>query len=138
MNDRQERQPLKTVSFKEESSQDKVNESILKLTQMMERHFQLAEKQDNESRGRSRRREREEIVGIGDLDHMIDPAHMIDQVHMIDPRVERGQIVEIEVGIEVIEMIGVVGTKVEIRVQETRETIQVQDIPQVCIVTIVK
>ena len=37
MNDRQERQPLKTVSFKEESSQDKVNESILKLTQMMER-----------------------------------------------------------------------------------------------------
>ena len=30
MNDRQERQPLKTVSFKEESSQDKVNESILK------------------------------------------------------------------------------------------------------------
>ena len=37
-----------------------------------------------------------------------------------------------------IEMIGVVGTKVEIGVQETRETIQVQDIPQVCIVTIVK
>ena len=58
MNDRQERQPLKTVSLKEESSQDKVNESILKLTQMMERQFQLAEKQDNESRGRSRRRER--------------------------------------------------------------------------------
>ena len=82
--------------------------------------------------------EREEIVGIGDLDHMIDPAHMIDQVHMIDQRVEKGQIVETEVGIEVIEMIGVVGTKVEIRVQETRETIQVQDIPQVCIVTIVK
>ena len=82
--------------------------------------------------------EREEIVGIGDLDHMIDQAHMIDQVHMIDQRVERGQIVEIEVGIEVVEMIGVVGTKVEIRVQETRETIQVQDIPQVCIVTIVK
>ena len=80
----------------------------------------------------------EEIVGIGDLDHMIDPVHMIDQVHMIDPRVERDQIVEIEVGIEVIEMIGVVGTKVEIRVQEIRETIQVQDIPQVCIVTIVK
>ena len=37
MNDRQERQALKTVSFKEESSQDKVNENILKLTQMMER-----------------------------------------------------------------------------------------------------
>ena len=80
----------------------------------------------------------EEIVGIGDLDHMIDPVHMIDQVHMIDPRVERDQIVEIEVGIEVIEMIGVVGTKVEIRVQEIRETIQVQDIPQVCIVSIVR
>ena len=29
MNDRQERQPLKTVSFKEESRQEKVNESIL-------------------------------------------------------------------------------------------------------------
>ena len=58
MNDRQERQPLKTVSFKEESSQDKVNESILKLTQMMERQFQLAEKQENDSRSRSRRRDR--------------------------------------------------------------------------------
>ena len=58
MNDRQERQPLKAVSFKEESSQDKVNESILKLTQMMERQFQLAEKQDSDSRSRSRRRER--------------------------------------------------------------------------------
>ena len=80
----------------------------------------------------------EEIVGIGDLDHMIDPVHIIDQVHMIDQRVERDQIVEIEVGIEVIEMIGVVETEVEIRVQETRETIQVQDIPQVCIVTIAK
>ena len=56
----------------------------------------------------------EEIVGIGDLDHMIDPAHMIDQVHMLDQRVE------IEVGIEVIEMSGVVETKVEIRVPETR------------------
>ena len=63
---------------------------------------------------------------------------MIDQVHMIDQRVERDKIVEIEVGIEVIEMMGVVGTKVEIRVQETRETIQVPDIPQVCIVTIAK
>ena len=58
MNDRQERQPLKTVSFKEESSQEKVNESILKLTQMMERQFQLAQKQDSDSRSRSRRRER--------------------------------------------------------------------------------
>ena len=80
----------------------------------------------------------EEIVGIGDLDHLIDPDHMKDQVHMIGQRVERDQIVEIEVGIEMIEMIGVVGTEVEIKVQETRETIQVQDIPQVCIVTIVK
>ena len=66
---------------------------------------------------------------------MIDPANMIDQVHMIDQRVERGQIVEIVVEIEMIE---VAGTKVEIRVQETRETIQAQDITQVCIVTIVK
>ena len=79
--------------------------------------------------------EREEIVGIEGLDHMIDPAHMIDQVHMIDQRVERGPIVEIEVGIEMIEVVEI---KVEIRVQETKETIQVQDIPQVCIVTIVK
>ena len=79
--------------------------------------------------------EREEIVGIEGLDHMTDPAHMIDQVPMTDQRVEKGQIVEIEVGIEMIE---VVGTKVEIRVQEIKETIQVQDILQVCIVTIVK
>ena len=79
--------------------------------------------------------EREEIVGIEGLDHMIDPAHMIDQVHMTDQRVERGQTVEIEVGIEVIEVVGI---KVEIRVQEIKETIQAQDIPQVCIVTIVK
>ena len=39
--------------------------------------------------------ELEEIVGIGDLDHMIDPAYMIDQVHMIGQRVESDQIVEI-------------------------------------------
>ena len=61
--------------------------------------------------------EREEIVGIEDQDHMIDPAHMIDQVHMIDQRVKRGQIVEIEVGIEMIEVVGI---KVEIRVQENK------------------
>ena len=79
--------------------------------------------------------EREEIVGIEGLDHMTDPAHMIDQVHMTDQRVERGQIIEIEVGIEMIEVVEI---KVEIRVQEMEETIQVQDIPQVCIVTIVK
>ena len=35
-------------------------------------------------------------------------------------------------------MIEVVETKVEIKIQETRGTIQVQDIPQVCFVTIVK
>ena len=66
---------------------------------------------------------------------MIDPAHMIDQVHMTDQRVGRGQTVEIEVGIEMIEVVGI---KVEIRVQEIKETIQAQDIPQVCIVIIVK
>ena len=56
----------------------------------------------------------EEIVEIGGLDHMID------QVHMIGQRVEKDQIGEIEVGIEVIEMIEVVETKVEIKIQETR------------------
>ena len=66
---------------------------------------------------------------------MTDLAHRIDQVHMTDQRVEKGQIVEIEVGIEMIEVVGI---KVEIRVQEIKETIQVQDILQVCIVTIVK
>ena len=57
---------------------------------------------------------------------------------MIGQRVEKGQIVEIEVGIEVIEMIEIVETNVSIKIQETRGTIQVQDIPQVCFVTIVK
>ena len=81
----------------------------------------------------------EEIVGIGGLDHMIDPAHMIDQVHMIGQRVEKDQTIEIEVvEIEVIGMIEVVETKVEIKIQETRGTIQVQDIPQVCFVIFVK
>ena len=80
----------------------------------------------------------EEIVEIGSLDHMIYQTHIIDQVHMIGQRVEKDQIVEIEAGIEVLEMIEVVETKVEIKIQETRGTIQVQDIPQVCIVTIVK
>ena len=138
MNDRQERQPLKTVSFKEESSQDKVNESILKLTQMMERQFQLAEKQDSDNRSRSRRRERRDSRDRRPRSYDRSSSYDRSKVHMIDQRVERGQIVEIKVGIEVIEMIGVVGIKVEIKVQETKETIQVQDIPQVCIVTIVK
>ena len=62
--------------------------------------------------------EKEEIVQIGGPDHMIDPAHMIDQVHMTGQRAERDQIVEIEVGIEVVE------TKVEIKIQETKGTIQ--------------
>ena len=79
--------------------------------------------------------EREEITGIEGLGHMTDPAHMIDQVHMTYQRVEKGQIVETEVGIEMIEVVGI---KVKIRVQEIKETIQVQDILQVCIVTIVK
>ena len=65
-------------------------------------------------------------------------VHTVSVVNLVGWVSEHFQIVEIEVGIEVIEMIGVVETKVEIRVQETRETIQVQDIPQVCIVTIVK
>ena len=76
--------------------------------------------------------EKEEIVGIEGLDHMIDPAHMIDQVHMIGQRVERDQIVEIEAGIEIVE------TKAGIKIQETRGTIQVLDIPQVCSVIIAK
>ena len=49
--------------------------------------------------------EKEEIVEIGDLDHMID------QVHMTGQRVEKDLIVEIEVGKEVVE------TKVEIKTQ---------------------
>ena len=76
--------------------------------------------------------EKEEIVEIRSQDHMIDPAHMIDQVHMTGQRAERDQTVEIEVGIEVVE------TKVEIKIQETRGTIQVLDIPQVCFVIIAK
>ena len=70
--------------------------------------------------------EKEEIVEIGDQDHMID------QVHMTGQRVEKDPIVEIEVGIEVVE------TKVEIKIQETGGTIQVLDILQVCFVIIAK
>ena len=69
--------------------------------------------------------EKEEIVGTG------GPAHMIDQVHMTGQRAEKDPIVEIEVGIEVVE------TKVEIKIQE-RGTIQVLDIPQVCFVIVAK
>ena len=76
--------------------------------------------------------EKEEIVEIGGPDHMIDPAHMIGQVHMTGQRAERDQTVEIEVGIEVVEI------KVEIKIQETRGTIQVLDIPQICFVIITK
>ena len=37
MNDRQERQSLKTVSFKEESSQDRVNDGLEKLSQLVDK-----------------------------------------------------------------------------------------------------
>ena len=66
--------------------------------------------------------EKEEIVEIG------DPDHMIDQVHFTGQRVEKDLIVEIEV----------VEIKVEIKTQERRGTIQAQDIPQVCFVIIAK
>ena len=66
--------------------------------------------------------EKEEVVEIG------DQAHMIDQVHMTGQRVEKDPIV----GIEVVE------TKVEIKTQERRGTIQALDIPQVCFVIIAK
>ena len=72
--------------------------------------------------------EKEEIVEIGGPDHMIDQAHMIDQVHMTGQRVGKDLIVEIEV----------VETKVEIKTQERRGTIQALDIPQVCFVIIAK
>ena len=36
MNDRQDRQPLKTVSFKEEGTQDKVNDDLEKLSQILD------------------------------------------------------------------------------------------------------
>ena len=41
--------------------------------------------------------DKEEIVEIGDPDHMIDQAHMIDQVHITGRRVEKNLIVQIEV-----------------------------------------
>ena len=72
--------------------------------------------------------EKEEIVEIGDPDHMTDQADVIDQVHMTGQRVEKDPTVEIEV----------VETKVEIKTQERRGTIQVLDIPQVCFVIIAK
>ena len=70
----------------------------------------------------------EEKEEIEDPDHMIDPAQMIDQVHMTGQRVEKDLIV----GIEVVE------TKVEIKTQEKRGTIQALDILQVCFVIIAK
>ena len=57
---------------------------------------------------------------------------MIDQVHVTGQRAEKDQTVDIGVGIEVVE------TKVEIKIQETRETIQVLDIPQVCFVKLLE
>ena len=55
MNDRQ---TLQTVSFKEEETQDKVNDGLEKLSQILEKQIQLAEEQINDSKSRGRRRER--------------------------------------------------------------------------------
>ena len=55
MNDRQ---TLETVSFKEEGAQDKTNDGLEKLSQILEKQLQLAEKQNNDSKSRGRRRER--------------------------------------------------------------------------------
>ena len=128
MNDRQ---TLKTVSFKEEGPQHKVNDGLEKLSQILDKQLQLAEKQNNDSKSRGRRRERRDSREWRSRS-MIDQAHMIDQVHMTGQRVEKDPIVKIEVEIEVVE------TKVEIKTQERRGTIQVLDIPQVCFVIIAK
>ena len=122
---------LKTVSFKEEGTQDKVNDGLEKLSQILDKQLQLAEKQTMTVKVEVEE-EKEEIVEIGDPDHMIDQAHMIDPVHMTGQRVEKDPIVEIEVEIEVVE------TKVEIKTQERRGTIQALNIPQVCFVIIAK
>ena len=45
MNDRQDRQSLKTVSFKEEGAQYKVNDGLEKLSQILDKQLQLAKKQ---------------------------------------------------------------------------------------------
>ena len=131
MNDRQERQPLKTVGFKEESSQDRVNESILKLTQMMERQFQLAEKQDNDSSSRGRRRDRRDNrdrrsrsydrSSSYDRSKSRERSNSRDRSRDRSDRNDRSS-----------------RNKSRIKIQETRGTIQVQDIPQVCFVIIVK
>ena len=44
MNDRQDRQPLKTVSFKAEGTQDKVNDGLEKLSQILDKQIQLADR----------------------------------------------------------------------------------------------
>ena len=128
MNDRQDRQPLKTVSFKEEGAQDKINDGLEKLSQILDKQLQLAEKQSNDSGSRGRRRERRDSRDRRSRSY--DRSSSYD--HRTGQRAERDQIVEIEVGIEVVE------TKVEIKIQETRGTIQVLDIPQVCFVIIAK
>ena len=84
MNDRQ---TLRTVSFKEEGAQDKVNDGLEKLSQILDKQLQLTKKQSNDSKSRGKK-EKEEIVEIEDPDHMVDQAHMIDQVHMTGQRVE--------------------------------------------------
>ena len=87
----------------------------------------------------------EDPVGIVEIVETVETVGTVGTVGIVEEVIGVIQIqvqkmidIGLEVGIEVIEMIGVVQTKVEIKVQETRETIQVQDIPQVCIVTIVK
>ena len=80
-----------------------------------------------------------EIEGPVGIVETVGTVGTVEEViGVIQLQVQKMIDIGLEVGIEVIEMIGVVETKVEIKVQETRETIQVQDIPQVCIVTIVK
>ena len=78
-------------------------------------------------------------VGIVETIETVETVGTVEEViGVIQIQVQKMIGIGLEVGIEVIEMIEVVETKVEIKVQETRETIQAQDIPQVCIVIIVK
>ena len=141
-----ERQDLKTVSFKDDIVKE-VKDSIEmndmkpileqhnmqicqilkdikpileKLTKVMEKTQQVAEKQYRDKK--EVEGEKEEIVETGDQDHMID------QVHMIGQRVEKDLIVETEI----------VEPEEETTTQERRGKIQALDIPQVYFVIIVK
>ena len=80
----------------------------------------------------------ETAVTVGTIEIVGTVGTVEEVIGVIQIQVQKMIDIGLEVGIEVIEMIGGEETKVEIKVQETRETIQVQDIPQVCIVTIVK